>query len=98
RFLRDWSSVVCSSVLGVRALRRYWERLRGHARERYEAGMEPIEAARDIPLSDFASWRDPERLVVNVMSLYREFAGASEQAATPRSEERRVGKGARRHT
>ena len=67
---------------GVRALRRYWDHLRAHARERYEAGMEPIEAARDIPMADFASWRDRERLVVNVISLYREFAGASERPAT----------------
>jgi cyclase len=63
----------------VRELRRYWDHLRGAARERYQAGMEPLEAARDIPMEDFASWGEPERLVVNVMTLYREFAGVSER-------------------
>jgi cyclase len=64
---------------GVRDVRRYWEHLRDQARDRYEAGMEPLEAARDIPVDDFASWGEPERLVVNVTSLYREFAGVPER-------------------
>jgi glyoxylase-like metal-dependent hydrolase (beta-lactamase superfamily II) len=64
---------------GVREVRRYWEHLRGEASERYEAGMEALEAARDIPMDDFANWGEPERLVVNVMSLYREFAGLDER-------------------
>jgi glyoxylase-like metal-dependent hydrolase (beta-lactamase superfamily II) len=64
---------------GVRDLRRYWHHVRDMARERYEAGMEPLEAARDIPMDDFAGWHGQERLVVNVMSLYREFAGVAER-------------------
>jgi hypothetical protein len=39
------------------------------------------EAAWDIDLSDYAGWIDAERIVVNVDSLYREFAAAS--SATP---------------
>jgi glyoxylase-like metal-dependent hydrolase (beta-lactamase superfamily II) len=66
----------------VRELHRYWDHLRGAARERYQAGMEPLEAARDIPMADFAGWREPERLVVNVMTLYRGFAGVSERPPT----------------
>ena len=31
------------------------------------------EAARDIALTPFADWTDPERILVNVNSLYREF-------------------------
>jgi glyoxylase-like metal-dependent hydrolase (beta-lactamase superfamily II) len=66
----------------VRELHRYWDHLRGAARERYQAGMEPLEAARDIPMADFSGWREPERLVVNVMTLYRGFAGVSERPPT----------------
>ena len=40
--------------------------------------MDPVDAARDIPMDDFATWGDPERLVVNVITLYREFAGDTE--------------------
>jgi glyoxylase-like metal-dependent hydrolase (beta-lactamase superfamily II) len=64
---------------GVREVHRYWDHLRGEARQRYEAGMEPMDAARDISMDDFASWGNPERLIVNVISLYREFAGDSER-------------------
>jgi cyclase len=40
-----------------------------------------IEAAQDISLTDYSSWGDPERIVINVATLYREFSGGS--AATP---------------
>jgi hypothetical protein len=33
------------------------------------------EAMRDIALGEFRHWLDPERLAVNVASLYREYAG-----------------------
>jgi glyoxylase-like metal-dependent hydrolase (beta-lactamase superfamily II) len=64
---------------GVRELRRYWDHLRSEALLRYEAAMDPADAARDIPMDDFAGWGDPERLVVNLITLYREFAGDSER-------------------
>jgi hypothetical protein len=35
--------------------------------------MPAAAAARDIALDRFAGWGDPERMVVNVASLYREF-------------------------
>ena len=44
------------------------------------AGLDGFEAARDIEFSEFASWSEPERIAVNVDSLYREFSG--EQTAT----------------
>ena len=44
------------------------------------AGLGAFEAARDRELSEFASWSGPERIAVNVDSLYREFSG--EQTAT----------------
>ncbi len=33
------------------------------------------EAAKDIELNEYSAWSDPERIAVNVDSLYREFAG-----------------------
>jgi glyoxylase-like metal-dependent hydrolase (beta-lactamase superfamily II) len=65
---------------GVRQVRRYLEYVRDQARQRYDAGMDAFEAARDIKLREYAAWSDPERIAVNVDSLYREFAG--DQQAT----------------
>jgi cyclase len=60
---------------GVRRMADYLAHLSREARQRFEAGMSAGEAARDIPLGPFQDWREPERLAVNVESLYREFAG-----------------------
>ena len=65
---------------GVVAVREYLEYVRDQARQRYDAGMGPLEAARDIELVEYSAWSDPERIAVNVDSLYREFSG--ERAAT----------------
>ncbi len=65
---------------GVAAVRGYLEYVRDQARRRYDAGMTAFEAARDIELAEYASWSDPERIAVNVDSLYREFRG--EEAGT----------------
>jgi hypothetical protein len=62
---------------GVEAVQAYLEYVRARARERFDAGMGVLEAARDIPLGDFADWSDSERIVVNVDTLYREFSGDS---------------------
>ena len=59
---------------GVRAMKHYLEYVRDEARKRYDAGLSYEAAARDISLQPFADWTDPERLLVNVHSLYREFA------------------------
>ena len=34
-----------------------------------------MEAAQDISLTDYSSWGDAERIVINVATLYREFSG-----------------------
>lgn len=60
---------------GVRSVKRYLEYVRDEARVRYDAGLSPADAARDIALGDFSSWLDAERIVVNVHTLYREFSG-----------------------
>lgn len=59
---------------GIRAVRDYLQFVSSEARHRFDAGMPPLEAARDIALGDFDSWGDAERIVVNVVTLYREFS------------------------
>ena len=53
----------------------YLEVLTAETRARYDAGMSVEEAARDLILDEFNSWLDPERLYVNVHTLFRDFAG-----------------------
>lgn len=65
---------------GVKAVREYLEYVRDQARTRFDAGLGAREAALDIELHEYSAWSEPERIAVNVDSLYREFSG--EQAAT----------------
>jgi len=60
---------------GVLAVRDYLRYVRDQARLRFDAGMTPLEAALDIQLRDYESWGDGERIVVNVATLFKEFAG-----------------------
>ena len=59
---------------GIAAVCDYLEYVTAETRKRYDAGLSPIEAARDIALGDFDSWGDAERIVVNVATLYRELS------------------------
>ena len=63
---------------GVAAVRDYLIYIRDEARKRFDAGMPPNEAALDISLTDYDSWGDAERIVVNVAVLYKEFAADPE--------------------
>jgi cyclase len=40
------------------------------ARQRFEVGMTAEDAADDIELIEFRDWGDPERIAVNVETLY----------------------------
>lgn len=60
---------------GVRAVRDYLVYVRDETRLRFDAGMPAWEAALDISIADYSAWGDAERIVVNVFTLYREFAG-----------------------
>jgi len=71
-----------TDVAAVRNLKGYFEHLRDETRGRFEAGMPWQDAARDIPINDYAHWTDPERVVANVYSLYREW-NPEIPAATP---------------
>jgi glyoxylase-like metal-dependent hydrolase (beta-lactamase superfamily II) len=62
---------------GIRKLRDYFDYIHREARKRFDAGMTYDEAARDIALDGYADWLDPERVVINVITCYREFAGGA---------------------
>jgi cyclase len=57
----------------VADLKGYFEYLRDEAAARYQAGLSPLDAARDIAIDDYRDWTDAERLVVNVATIYREL-------------------------
>ena len=59
---------------GIEAMRGYLVHVTEQARLRFDAGMGVMEAALDISLADYDSWGDAERIVVNVATLYKEFA------------------------
>ena len=59
---------------GVTAVRDYLTYIRDEARARFDAGLSAFDAAMDISLADYDSWGDGERIVVNVATLYKEFA------------------------
>ncbi len=61
---------------GVRAVRDYLVYVRDEARKRFDAGLSVYDAAMDISMTDYDSWGDGERIVVNVATLYREFGAA----------------------
>jgi len=58
-------------------LKGYFELLTGEARTRFDAGMTPLDAARDIDLGPYAGWSEAERVVANVHALYRDFGDQS---------------------
>ncbi|HEY2178241.1 MAG TPA: MBL fold metallo-hydrolase [Caulobacteraceae bacterium] len=60
---------------GVAAVRDYLVYVRDEAKQRFDAGLTAFEAAREIDMSDYDSWGDGERIVVNVATLYKEFSG-----------------------
>ena len=59
---------------GVHQVKHYLQFVRDEARARYDNGMDAFEAARDIELAEYSAWSDPERIAVNVDTLYREFS------------------------
>jgi cyclase len=56
-------------------VREYFEFVRTHAREAYDAGLTAPEAVDKLDLGPYAQWLDAERIHANVAVLYREFAG-----------------------
>ncbi len=66
-----------TDLRGVEAVKAYLEYVHDEARKRYDAGLSALDAAKDIELGDFSAWSDPERIAVNVDTLYREFSDGS---------------------
>jgi cyclase len=64
-----------ADLAAVAELKAYFEYLTGEARRRWQAGMTPLQAARDIALDRYADWGDAERVVVTIATLYRDFSG-----------------------
>ena len=60
---------------GVRGVRDYLVYVDGEARKRFDSGMGPEDAAKDIALGEYGSWLDSERIAVNVHTLYKEYSG-----------------------
>jgi glyoxylase-like metal-dependent hydrolase (beta-lactamase superfamily II) len=59
----------------VEDLKGYFDYLTVEVRQRFDAGLSVLDAARDIDLGPYADWGDAERLAVNVNTLYRDFGG-----------------------
>jgi cyclase len=59
----------------VRELKAYFEYLYEQARSRHAEGMSALDAARSMSLDRWADWREHERLVVNIASIYAELSG-----------------------
>jgi cyclase len=65
---------------GVESMKAYWQWAETETRKRYDAGMPAAEAAKEMLVGPYSAWGDPERIVINVNALYREFAGNSTPA------------------
>ena len=63
----------------LRHLRDYLALVRRESKKRFDAGMPAEAAARDIKLGVFASWREAERILPNVMRCYQEFEDQLDQ-------------------
>ena len=61
----------------MRELKGYFEYIAAEARTHFDNGLPHEEAARKINLDRFSGWLDPERIVINVASLYRQFSGST---------------------
>jgi glyoxylase-like metal-dependent hydrolase (beta-lactamase superfamily II) len=66
-----------ATIAQVREVGAYLRFIEAESVARFAVGMGPEEAARDIGLGRYASWRDAERIAVNVDSVWREWSGTS---------------------
>ena len=63
----------------LREMRSYLMLIRRAAKKRFQLGMSPEAAARDVKLGIYARWREPERILPNIMRLYQEFQNELDQ-------------------
>ncbi|MFQ5828845.1 MAG: MBL fold metallo-hydrolase [Candidatus Methylomirabilia bacterium] len=57
----------------VKHMRDYLALVRREAKKRFDAGVPAEDAVRDITLGVYASWREAERILPNVLRCYQEF-------------------------
>ncbi len=62
-------------VEGPKEQKAYLQYVWGEAKRHFEAGRSELEAARRIDLGPYASWTEPERIVLVVARAYRELRG-----------------------
>jgi cyclase len=62
----------------VRELKAYFEYIAAETRRHFNNGVRFEVAAAKISIDRFITWLDPERIVINVASLYLEFSGLKE--------------------
>ncbi len=62
-------------VEGPHEMQAYLRYVQAEARRSFEAGLEPLDAARRIDLGPYAGWTEPERIVFQVERAYRELRG-----------------------
>ena len=67
-----------TDIQGALEIKKYWEYYAHEAGIRYDQGMESFAAAKDIPLGPYTEYQDPEKIVVNVNALYKEFSNDPE--------------------
>jgi len=67
-----------TDIQGALGIKKYWEYYAHQAGIRYDQGMEGFAAAKDIPLGPYAEYHDPEKIVINVNALYKEFGNDPE--------------------
>ena len=63
----------------LREMRAYLTLIRREAKKRFDSGMTAEQAARDVKLGIYARWREPERILPNIMRLYQEFRDELDQ-------------------
>jgi cyclase len=61
----------------MREMKAYLEFVAAEARRYFDDGVPFEVAARRISLDRFSTWLDPERIVINMASLYREFSAST---------------------
>jgi cyclase len=68
---------------GVHDVQRYLSYVHEQASQRFEAGLDAEAAADDIDVSEFRDWGDPERIAINVATVYRELDPGLAPVAPP---------------
>lgn len=63
----------------LKYMRDYLALVRREAKKRFDAGMSAEDAAHDIKLGIYASWREAERILPNVMRCYQEFRNETDR-------------------